>query len=80
MSERRRRRGKGGGGKNRRKGKEFMDAALDAYIRHLALQKWREVTDRQDTLGYNLRIDTLMAKNKKKKKKNKREYEEKRVI
>lgn len=51
MSERRRRRGKGGGGKGRRKGKEFMDAALDAYVRHLALQKWREVTDRQETLG-----------------------------
>ena len=44
MRERRRRRGKG-----RRQGKEFMDAALDAYIRHLALQKWREVTDLQDT-------------------------------
>ena len=46
MSERRRRRGKG-----RRQGKEFMDAALDAYIRHLALQKWRDVTELQETLS-----------------------------
>ncbi len=35
----------------RRKGKEFMDAALDAYIRYLALQKWREITDRQEREG-----------------------------
>ena len=34
----------------RRKGKEFMDAALDAYVRYLALEKWREVTDLQETL------------------------------
>ena len=47
MSERRRRRGKDG----RRRGKEFMDAAMDAYIRHVALQKWREVTDVQEALG-----------------------------
>jgi len=37
---RRGRRGKKGG---RRKGKEFMDAALDGYIRDQALNKWREV-------------------------------------
>ena len=30
-----------GGKKGRRKGKEFMDAALDAYIRHQALRLWR---------------------------------------
>jgi hypothetical protein len=41
METQRRRRGKRG----RRKNKEFMDAALDAYIRHLALEKWREVND-----------------------------------
>ena len=29
--------------KKRRKGKEFMDAALDAFIRDQALRKWREV-------------------------------------
>lgn len=55
MSERRRRRGRGGGarsgGGRRRQAKSFMDAAMDAYARHLALQKWREVTDRQDSLG-----------------------------
>lgn len=45
-------------GKNgRRQGKEFMDAALDAYIRHLALHKWREVADAQATLG----LDALQA-------------------
>ncbi len=55
MSERRRRRGKGGGGgRGKRTGKGFMDAALDAYVRHLALQKWREVIDRQDALGESL--------------------------
>jgi hypothetical protein len=28
-----------------------MDAALDAYIRDLALEKWRQVTDMQESLG-----------------------------
>jgi hypothetical protein len=50
MEAQRRKRGKRG----RRKHKEFMDAALDAYIRHLALQKWREMTDLQETLGVDL--------------------------
>lgn len=39
----RKRRGRGG----RKQGKEFMDAALDAYRRHLALHKWRQVLDLQ---------------------------------
>ncbi|GIX46342.1 MAG: hypothetical protein KatS3mg131_0553 [Candidatus Tectimicrobiota bacterium] len=39
------------GKQGKRQGKEFMDAALDAYIRHLALEKWREVTDLQEALG-----------------------------
>ena len=56
MSERRR--GRRGKGKGRRQGKEFMDAALDAYIRHLALQKWREVTELQETTG--LAIDQAL--------------------
>lgn len=34
-----------------------MDAALDAYIRHLALEKWRQVTDLQESLG----VDTAQA-------------------
>ena len=46
--ERRRRKG---GKRGKQKGKEFMDAALDAYIRDLALEKWRQVTDLQETLG-----------------------------
>ncbi len=49
--ERRRRKG---GKRGKKKGKEFMDAALDAYIRHLALEKWREVTDTQESLGVDL--------------------------
>jgi hypothetical protein len=46
-----------GGKHGRRKSKEFMDAAVDAYVRHVALQKWREVTDAQETLG----VDTVQA-------------------
>ena len=34
-------------GRGRKQGKEFMDAALDAYRRHLALHKWRQVMDGQ---------------------------------
>lgn len=34
-------------GRGRKQGKEFMDAALDAYRRHLALHKWRQVMDAQ---------------------------------
>ncbi len=52
--ERRRRKG---GKRGKKKGKEFMDAALDAYIRDLALEKWRQVTDLQETLG----VDTAQA-------------------
>lgn len=32
-------------GRGRKQGKEFMDAALDAYKRHLALHKWRQVME-----------------------------------
>jgi hypothetical protein len=52
--ERRRRKG---GKRGKQKGKEFMDAAIDAYIRHLALEKWREVTDLQESLG----VDVVQA-------------------
>ncbi|HZD41037.1 MAG TPA: hypothetical protein VE131_09970 [Terriglobales bacterium] len=37
--------------RGRRKSKEFMDAATDAYVRHLALEKWREITDLQESSG-----------------------------
>ena len=40
-----------GGKRRRRKSKEFMDAALDGYIRHVALQKWREVAGVLENLG-----------------------------
>ena len=46
-----------GGKKGRRKSKEFMDAAMDAYMRHLALQKWREVIDLHESAG----VDTVQA-------------------
>ena len=36
-------------GRGRKQGKEFMDAALDAYKRHLALHKWRQVMDMQSS-------------------------------
>lgn len=38
-------------GRGRKQGKEFMDAALDAYKRHLALHKWRQVMDAQASVN-----------------------------
>lgn len=35
------------------KGKEFLDAAREAFIRHLALEKYREMEDLKDTLGFD---------------------------
>jgi hypothetical protein len=43
-----------GGKRGRKKSKELMDAALDGYIRGLALEKWREVTDLQESLGVDI--------------------------
>ena len=43
--------GKKRGRRGRKQGKEFMDAALDAYRRHLALHKWRQVVDAQAAAG-----------------------------
>lgn len=45
-------RGRGRGG--RKKGKHFMDAVTDGYIRDMALEKWREIDDMVDTLGMKL--------------------------
>ena len=45
-------RGRGRGG--RKKGKHFMDAATDAYIRDVALDRWREVDDLVESAGLNL--------------------------
>ena len=50
MRDRKRRRGGG-----RKQGKEFMEAALDAYRRHLALHKWRQVMDAQASVGVTAR-------------------------
>lgn len=36
------------GGKRKSKNKEFMDAALDAFIRDQALRKWRDVEDHKE--------------------------------
>lgn len=44
---------KRGGKKGRRKSKEFMDAAREAFIRYLALEKWREMEDIRETLGFD---------------------------
>ena len=38
-------------GRGRKQGKEFMDAALDAYKRHLTLHKWRQVMDVQASVN-----------------------------
>ncbi|HKI99579.1 MAG TPA: hypothetical protein VKB51_13985 [bacterium] len=42
-----------GGRKRRRRqeGKEFMDAAMDGYIRDLALHRWRDYEDLADVYG-----------------------------
>lgn len=47
-------RGKGRGRGGRKKGKHFMDAVTDAYIRDMALDKWREVDDLIETAGLSL--------------------------
>ena len=35
------------------KGKEFMDAAREAFVRYVALEKWREIEDIRETLGFD---------------------------
>ena len=42
-----------GGKRGRRKSKEFMDAGREAFIRHIALGKWREMEDIRETLGFD---------------------------
>lgn len=39
--------------KDRAEGKEFMDAARGAFIRYVALSKWREMEDMRETLGHD---------------------------
>lgn len=55
MEERRRKGGKGGkrGKQGRQKSKEFMDAAREAFVRYTALEKWREIEDMRETLGFD---------------------------
>ena len=56
MSEARRK-GRRGKKRGRSKNKEFMDAALDAFIRDQALQKWQEV----DGLRSGAKLNALQA-------------------
>ena len=35
------------------KSKEFMDAAREAFVRYVALEKWREIEDMRETLGFD---------------------------
>ena len=39
--------------RDRAEGKEFMDAAREAFVRHMALEKWREIEDMRQTLGFD---------------------------
>jgi hypothetical protein len=48
MQEKRRKPGQRG---DRPRGNEFMDVARQAFVRFLALEKWREVQDARETLG-----------------------------
>jgi len=45
------RRGKRGGRGGRPRGNEFMDVARQAFVRYVALEKWRDVQDASETLG-----------------------------
>ena len=56
-----RERKRGGRGGGRKHGKEFMDAALDAYRRHLALHKWRQVMDLQASTSVTLQQAVLQT-------------------
>jgi hypothetical protein len=47
------RRGKPGRKGGRAEGKEFMDAAREAFVRYVALAKWREIQDMRETLGFD---------------------------
>lgn len=38
----------------RMEGNAFMDSVRDAFVRHLALEKWREVTELQATPGVDV--------------------------
>ena len=52
MEERRKK--KGDRKRDRAEGKEFMDAAREAFVRYVALEKWREIEDMRETLGFDL--------------------------
>ena len=48
------RKGKRGGRRGRVGGNAFMDTVRAAFIRWMALEKWREVEDLRATLGFDL--------------------------
>lgn len=39
--------------RDRAEGKEFMDVAREAFVRYVALEKWREIEDMRETLGFD---------------------------
>ena len=43
-----------GGKSGKKRNAHFMDVAIEAYVRHLALTKLREVEDLRETLGLSL--------------------------
>jgi hypothetical protein len=51
MEPRKRKRGRR---RERVEGNAFMDTVRDAFIRWLALEKWREIEDLRATLGFDL--------------------------
>ena len=51
MEERRKK--KGDRKRDLAEGKEFMDAAREAFVRYMALEKWREIEDMRETLGFD---------------------------
>ncbi|MBI4561439.1 MAG: hypothetical protein HY724_05290, partial [Candidatus Rokubacteria bacterium] len=51
MEERRKK--KGERKRDRAEGKEFMDAAREGFVRYVALEKWREIEDMRETLGFD---------------------------
>ncbi len=48
---------------DRVEGQSFMDVSRQAFVRHLALDKWREIEDMRETLGFDWGEAVLEAGN-----------------
>ena len=48
-----RRRKRGERQHDRVQGREFMDVAREAFVRYVALDRWREIEDMRETLGFD---------------------------